>query len=550
MVQALAHCSQRQECPLCANVQTVSSDQKIQTYAKRALTGYTLAAHDWLGYSRLIGFVGRRLPRACVTEVNGDLKRLVATYNASHGTSATTSFSVHSDMAPNVYVNGNPARDSATARNLEKAMSDMSVTNPLSGQNEKLFVAMADPVEEKLLHMVTADPARTPTFTPFAAGDYFLNAAPGTPTTCTNNDLSNCVFLPSTAPPPNQTFAWNHGGVQPEIRTTWIGWVGPGIEKKKQTDDVWTDHTDIRPTMLAQLGLKDDYVSDGRVVTEFLKGDATPKALQAHNKTIADLGAMWKQINASFGQFSLDTLCASTGALASTSTGDTTYSAAESALESLGAQRDTLAGTIREALWNAEFNGQKIDEKQAKDWIKQGQDYLDQASALCGQFSSTSDSSSKELGKIKHIVVIYEENHSFDNLFGGWEGVNGRSNVHQTGVGDHVTQVDQNGAAYGCLKQLDVNLTSPAAHEHVPGRGARDHREQLPEHVLHDRRLHQAGGRDVPADHERVRFRQRDRQEQPTGGGAAGRLHPRPGARVLPGAVPASRRDAGPLHER
>ena len=31
-----------------------------------------------------------------VTEVNGDLKRLVATYNASHGTSATTSFSVHS----------------------------------------------------------------------------------------------------------------------------------------------------------------------------------------------------------------------------------------------------------------------------------------------------------------------------------------------------------------------------------------------------------------------------------------------------------------------
>ena len=394
-----------------------------------------------------------------VTEVNGDLKRLVATYNASHGTSATTSFSVHSDMAPNVYVNGNPARDSAPARNLEKAMSDMSVTNPLSGQNEKLFVAMADPVEEKLLHMVTADPARTPTFTPFAAGDYFLNASSTAP--CTNNDLSNCVFLPSTAPPPNQTFAWNHGGIQPEIRSTWIGWVGPGIEKKNETDDVWTDHTDIRPTMLALLGLKDDYVSDGRVVTEFLKGDAAPKSLKAHGKTIEDLGATWKQINASFGQFSLDTLGASTGALASTSTGDTTYSAAESALE-LSARSGTRSpGQIRVALWNAEFNGQKIDEKQAKDWIKQGQDYLDQASALCGQFSSTSDSSSKELGKIKHIVVIYEENHSFDNLFGGWEGVNGRSNVHQTGVGDHVTQVDQNGAAYGCLKQLDVNLTSP-----------------------------------------------------------------------------------------
>ncbi|HZO61595.1 MAG TPA: alkaline phosphatase family protein, partial [Gaiellaceae bacterium] len=31
--------------------------------------------------------------------------------------------------------------------------------------------------------------------------------------------------------------------------------------------------------------------------------------------------------------------------------------------------------------------------------------------------------------KIKHIVVIYEENHSFDNLYGGWEGVNGLSSA-------------------------------------------------------------------------------------------------------------------------
>ena len=30
-----------------------------------------------------------------------------------------------------------------------------------------------------------------------------------------------------------------------------------------------------------------------------------------------------------------------------------------------------------------------------------------------------------QLQKVKHIVVIYEENHSFDNLYGGWEGVNG-----------------------------------------------------------------------------------------------------------------------------
>ena len=94
---------------------------------------------------------------------------------------------------------------------------------------------MADPVEEKLLHMVTADPARTPTFTPFAQGDYFLNASSTTTTTCANNDLSNCVFLPNTTPP-NQTFAWNHGGIQPEVATTWVGWSGRASRRSSQTD--------------------------------------------------------------------------------------------------------------------------------------------------------------------------------------------------------------------------------------------------------------------------------------------------------------------------
>src|SRR3954470_19952338 len=61
------------------------------------------------------------------------------------------------------------------------------------------------------------------------------------------------------------------------------------------------------------------------------------------------------------------------------------------------------------------------------------------------------------LERIKHIVVIYEENHSFDNLYGGWEGVEG------LGAADvaHTTQVDQAGRPYACLLQVDVNLASP-----------------------------------------------------------------------------------------
>jgi acid phosphatase len=60
------------------------------------------------------------------------------------------------------------------------------------------------------------------------------------------------------------------------------------------------------------------------------------------------------------------------------------------------------------------------------------------------------------LASIKHIVVIYEENHSFDNLYGGWEGVNGRANADAA----HTTQVDQAGNAYSCLRQNDVNLVA------------------------------------------------------------------------------------------
>jgi len=61
------------------------------------------------------------------------------------------------------------------------------------------------------------------------------------------------------------------------------------------------------------------------------------------------------------------------------------------------------------------------------------------------------------LSKIQHLVVIYEENHSFDNLYGGWEGVNGLSNAKPA----NTIQLAQTGLPFTCLLQLDVNLTSP-----------------------------------------------------------------------------------------
>jgi acid phosphatase len=67
------------------------------------------------------------------------------------------------------------------------------------------------------------------------------------------------------------------------------------------------------------------------------------------------------------------------------------------------------------------------------------------------------------LHDFNHIVIIYQENHSFDNLYGLWGEVNG---MRVTGLPDadifHTRQVRQdNTTAYNCLLQNDVNLASP-----------------------------------------------------------------------------------------
>jgi phospholipase C len=77
--------------------------------------------------------------------------------------------------------------------------------------------------------------------------------------------------------------------------------------------------------------------------------------------------------------------------------------------------------------------------------------------AAAGVDGEGDTSRNNKLSKIQHIVVIYQENHSFDNLYGGWEGVNGIANADP----GHTIQVNQAGAPYLCLRQNDFSLTSP-----------------------------------------------------------------------------------------
>jgi phospholipase C len=61
-------------------------------------------------------------------------------------------------------------------------------------------------------------------------------------------------------------------------------------------------------------------------------------------------------------------------------------------------------------------------------------------------------------GGYQNLVVIFEENHSFDNLYGSW----GKVGSDRVDGVESVPQVAQDGTPYTCLLQKDVNLTSPS----------------------------------------------------------------------------------------
>jgi len=283
------------------------------------------------------------------------------------GSTSPDVFTVHGDDAPTFYLanfGGGPLSQTDPAtRELERALTSLTAVNPYTGATDHLLVQMGDQTEMKALHMfTTGDPARNPTFVMFGNPNYYITDFP-------SSICETCI---------EPAYAWNHGDIQPEIANTWFGMAGPGVRRQGATA-VWTDHTDVRPTMLALLGLADSYQSDGRVVTEVLYPYAYAAALSGHRATAQRLGAIYKQLNAPFGAFGMDTLAASTRALAGD---DATYTTIAGQIANLTGQRDALAALIRGALDNAAFHRVALDEHLAKSWIAQAQSLLDQAAAL------------------------------------------------------------------------------------------------------------------------------------------------------------------------
>jgi hypothetical protein len=312
-----------------------------------------------------------RLPAGCdgdsvpcattnLGEVGVDMRSLLLT---EAPTFAVPAFSVHSDDAPTVYIKGNPGPVDPTTRAFEQTSAALVAFDPIVGGNVPLMKAMGDPAEMALLHMITKDPARTPTFVYFANADFFITAGSKSPA-CTS--IAAC----SDEQP---GFNWNHGDIQADITHTWLGLVGPGVRRMGRTGEVFTDHTDIRPTLVSLAGLTDDYSHDGRVVFEVLDHDALPHSLREHDGTLSALAAAYKAINAPLGELGRKSLRIATHALTSDAA---TIDALDGRISDLTARRNAIASNMIAMLEAAEFQNTPVDPDAAWQLIEQARDLL------------------------------------------------------------------------------------------------------------------------------------------------------------------------------
>jgi hypothetical protein len=301
-------------------------------------------------------------PTGSFGELDGNITGLLATEKGN-----TTPFSMEQDTAPEFYLPGQPSPANSTVRTLERDVGGLTSANPYTATTQPIANYLADPAEEAVLHIVNADPARTPTFAMFARPDYFLT--PGS-TSC-----SPCVTQ-------TDRFAYDHGDYAAEIDTNWLGVVGPGVKNLgldgtaanagpssagansgqvtvpgSGTTGTWVDETDIRPTLMYLTGLNDDYEHDGRVITQVLTNPN--QALRA--KGVNVLGECYKQLNSSVGKFGTATLRFATKGIESNTPGDKQYLATDKELRKLDVARDRLAGTIKQHLENAAFENTRVN---------------------------------------------------------------------------------------------------------------------------------------------------------------------------------------------
>jgi hypothetical protein len=281
-------------------------------------------------------------------ELQANIKALLA---------PTASAGAQYDVQPqgaSIYVHGQPAATDPTVRQLERDTAAMTSNLTYSGiPNEQIAKYQAGALEQRVLHMQTNDPLRTPTYSIFPMPDYFFSTT-GAPVSFNNG------------------FAYDHGYYSPNIDVTWAAVAGPGISAngvdgpgptggneshdpnsthtvpEASTQGTWVEEADLRPTLMYLTGLHDDYQSDGEVISQALSSPGS-----ALNGT-AELASAYQQINSSVGSLATDTLIADSTALASGSaSSDSRYADEQQTLAGLAGHRDQLAAEMKATLARA-----------------------------------------------------------------------------------------------------------------------------------------------------------------------------------------------------
>jgi hypothetical protein len=309
----------------------------------------------------------------------GSVEVALDTLLQQHG--IATGFGLKGDSAPDYYVDGNPGPTEPAVRQMERVAGTLIVKNPLTGKTERLADLMADRATLRALHMVTSDPLRTPTFTQFNKPDY-EGVAGGLDCGTPSDTVIQCQAIET----------WHHGDIQPQITTTWLGLVGPGVRHLGVNNQVWSDHTDTRPTTLALLGLRDDYRHDGRVLLDVLTGNALET--RGNRDALIELGAVYKQLDAPVGAFGMAVVGADTKAIVrGASSGDRPYVEFLAKLASLTSDRDALALRISNYLEAASFgsgadnsaNLRDEGDGTAQSLIRQANRILQRANNMAGE---------------------------------------------------------------------------------------------------------------------------------------------------------------------
>lgn len=295
---------------------------------------------------------------ACTYAVKGEVEAsLPAVLKAEVGD--TTSFNYDFDDAPGIWINNDKGgQTDAVTRGLEHHVAALQGFDPVINGNATVAQRLADQTEQHLLHMVTSDPNRTPNFVLFSDPDFFFTNSAPAPASCTAPPVANCFSE-------TRNFAWNHGNFQQDIVRTWLGIVGPGVRTEGVINKLFTDHTDVRPTLLSLAGLTDDYSHDGRVLFEILDSHALPSHVREQEELLHRLAVAYKNINSPVGPLGLATLGLATRGITGN---DLKYALTTDVLEGITHERNEIADAMIAMLEDAAFRNRRIDEARAE-WL-------------------------------------------------------------------------------------------------------------------------------------------------------------------------------------